>query len=63
MKLTVFFALVTSLLSQAGLDPLAEVAHVAASAAVLFYGSRAIAAAVRMDRRETPDSGATVSAM
>ncbi len=63
MKLTIFFALVTSLLSQAGLHPLAEVAHAATSTAVLFYGSRAITAAIRMDRSETPDSGATIPAI
>ena len=63
MKLTIFFALVTSSLSQAGLHPLAEVAHVAASTAVLFYGSRSITGAVRMGRGETPGSGAAVSAL
>ena len=63
MKLTILFALVTAALSQAGFYPMAEVAYVAASAAALFQGSRAITDAVRMVRCDGSDSSVAVPAL
>ena len=53
MRLTLFFAIVTTALNMAGLPQCAEVAHLAASTFALTFGSRAITDAVRAPRRDT----------